>query len=143
MNSEPGAIRHLERYKQLIEFTGLQFERKITPTDIDASLDFEGREWVFVEYKSGDAQMPGGQRRHLEALCDNLNTCTTADGRSISATAMLAVHNCPPSEVINGAQATVASYYWKRAWKAPETEITVRDAIERFRAYIQKKEHPF
>jgi len=44
----------------------------ITPTDVDMSIDFGGKLFVFVEYKHGDAPFPEGQKKHLEYLVKSI-----------------------------------------------------------------------
>jgi len=63
-----GVILNRARKQQIVDFSELQFFNKITPTDIDGSIDFNGALFVFIEIKYGNAPLPYGQRRHLEAL---------------------------------------------------------------------------
>lgn len=77
-----------KRAKQLIDFAGMKFNKKVRPTDIDAfngeslsaSMDFDrGKKgFVFYEVKYLDNGMDVGQILHLEALCDNLKTPSLA-----------------------------------------------------------------
>lgn len=77
-----------KRARQLIDFEGMKFNKKVRPTDIDgfngeslsASIDFDrGRQgFVFYEVKYLDNQMDIGQILHLEALCSNLKTPSLA-----------------------------------------------------------------
>jgi hypothetical protein len=57
--------------KQLCNFEGMKWGT-ITPTDIDLSIDFGGKLFVFVEYKHEDKQVPFGQKKHLEYLVKSI-----------------------------------------------------------------------
>jgi hypothetical protein len=77
-----------KRAKQLIDFKGMKFNKKVRPTDLDAfngetlsaSIDFDrGKKgFVFYEVKYLDNGLDIGQVLHLEALCDNLKTPSLA-----------------------------------------------------------------
>ena len=60
-----------DRAKQLIDFRGLQFG-KCSPTDIDMSMDWQGKTFVFVEIKGEGKPITLGQKYHLEGLCKGL-----------------------------------------------------------------------
>ena len=59
------------RAEQLIDFRGLQFG-KCSPTDIDMSMDWQGKTFVFVEIKGAGKPITAGQKYHLEGLCKGL-----------------------------------------------------------------------
>jgi hypothetical protein len=122
-----GLISNAARYKQVFDFRGMIFERKISPTDIDAILDFGGEELVIVEYKVVGVSVPYGQRRAIEVLIDN---CNKAKNRGI---AIIANHNSNPGDVINGAECVVAEYYQSAGWYKPKKEITVRRFVDEWR----------
>lgn len=46
-----GEIKFIDRYKQLISYEGLERHRKITPTDIDGVIDYNGNAFIFLEGK--------------------------------------------------------------------------------------------
>lgn len=61
-----------DRVKQVINFDGLQFERGITPTDIDGGFDLDGETFVFFEMKYRKSVMPKGQALFLTRIVDGL-----------------------------------------------------------------------
>lgn len=77
-----GRIQHKPRARQLVDYSGMRFERNITPTDIDGLwtdgddtpyavsglVEFNGREVFIFEFKLAGAKMPQGQRVALERL---------------------------------------------------------------------------
>lgn len=64
-------FRNRDYASQLKDYSGLKFGF-ISPTDIDACLEFGGKLFIFVETKFGNATMPLGQKLALERLCDLL-----------------------------------------------------------------------
>lgn len=125
-----GAIRNPERYRQPHDFSGLQFERGITPTDFDLVLDFGGREWVVGELKLQGTKVPEGQ---LRAITSALNSHTLAGVRSLG---LVAVHNCQPDEVVDAAGCWVRDYWIAgRGWcQVPVSKPRrVREFIESWR----------
>ena len=69
MPVERGAIRNREHATQIRDFTGLQFG-KITPTDIDAFMEFGDSVFIFIECKHGSAKPKPGQALALDRLAD-------------------------------------------------------------------------
>ena len=64
--------RNREYGSQLKDFSGLRWGA-ISPTDIDAILEFSNRLFIIVEAKYKNAQVPFGQKLCLERLCDAIN----------------------------------------------------------------------
>lgn len=125
---ERGEIRNRANAKQLRDFRGLQFERGITPTDIDAFLDFGDKLFVFVEAKHGRAEPPTGQRIALERVC----TATQSSGRE--SYVLLAHHDTPSTQDVDLATATVSCVFHKHCWRPVRVNLTVREAIDGLRA---------
>lgn len=67
--AERGVIQNRAFKQQIADFSGLTFG-KITPTDLDAFMDFNNQLFVFVETKYEGAPLPYGQRLAIERLCD-------------------------------------------------------------------------
>jgi len=84
-------IRNREKAKQILAFDGMKYG-KCSPTDIDVSMDWQGKTFVFVEMKGRGAPLTLGQRLHLEGLCKAI----VAGGKH--AYAILAVHDEPNTE---------------------------------------------
>ena len=64
-----GLIKHPNRAKQLIDFTGVQ-SGNIYPSDIDAVLEFDSKYLLLFELKKVGVQVPLGQRMMLERIID-------------------------------------------------------------------------
>jgi len=119
MLHERGEIRNRERASQLINFSGLRYNR-ITPTDIDGFIDFGNKLFVVLEYKCGGAPVKDGQRLALERI---------ASGSAVPCYVLVAEH---PNESgdIDGANSTLREYYDGHAWRQPRQRLTVREAVD-------------
>lgn len=121
---ERGKVRNRDHAAQLRDFSGLRFGN-ITPTDVDAIVEFGGRLFIFVELKYGDAELPRGQRLCLERISDAINA--PPNRRSI---VLVAKHNDATGDV-DCAAAKVVEYRWNGVWRHEfRTSITVRMAID-------------
>lgn len=123
---ERGVIRNREFKQQIADFSGLKFG-KITPTDLDAFMDFNNRLFVFVESKHGSSSMPYGQQLAIERLCD---ACHTPPHRY--AVAFVTSHNSNGD--IDFANTTVTKYRWEGKWITPQkSNSTLFDGVSVFR----------
>lgn len=121
-----GAIYNPARASQLRDFSGLCFD-KITPSDLDAVIDFGGKAFVMIELKVAGLTLPLGQRILLERLTDKLNTHET------KALALVAEHKTPASQSIDVASCLVTEYRNdSRIWIAIIERVTVHTAINTF-----------
>lgn len=126
--NQRGAVHSPARAAQLRDFTGLRYGL-ITPSDIDAFIDFGGKAYVIIETKVVGNPLPQGQRLLLERLCDALNG-------SAHALVLIAEHNTPAHRPIDIARALVSEYRnhtgeWIRV---PVPMITVASAVNQFLA---------
>ena len=67
---ERGVYRHPARARQLLLFDGMQYGN-ITPTDIDATIEYKDRARIFVEVKGKSKDVPTGQRLLLQRFVDD------------------------------------------------------------------------
>ena len=124
-----GVIRNREFAQQIRDFSGLRYG-KITPTDIDAFMDFGNQAFVFIEAKHGDAPLPYGQRLALERLCD----ATAKAG--IKALVLIARHDT--QDDIDFAALPVSQIRLNGKWRKTNTPQTVRSAIDGFLAWVKR-----
>lgn len=123
-----GVIRNRAAKQQICDFSGLNFPRGVTPTDIDASVDFDyGGSFAFLEIKGIGAPMPGGQRKHFEALCRTL----IAGGAN--AICIVAEHSTPYDEDIAAHECPVREVLWHGKWRKPREPRNVREVLDRAR----------
>ena len=98
-------INNRDKAKQLLAFDGMQYGL-CRPTDIDISMDFQQKCFVFVELKTLGAPLTTGQKIHLQGLVDAI----VAGGRK--AYAILAHHSTPVADDdVHCAEAEVHSVY--------------------------------
>jgi hypothetical protein len=117
--SERGEIRNRERAGQLIDFRGLRFNR-ITPTDIDGFIDFGNELFVVLEYKCGGAPLPQGQRLALERY---------ASAAKVPCYVLIGEHENTSGD-IDGANSHLREYWNGCAWRAPKTDLTIKQAVD-------------
>lgn len=124
MQHERGVIRNRSAAQQLRDFSGLRFGR-ITPTDIDAYMEFGGQLFVFIEAKYGTAMLPRGQELALERLVDAIHS--PPDRRAI---ALVVSHDTQGGDV-SFADTRVQRYRWGGEWRAPlQSGLLLKDAVE-------------
>lgn len=123
-----GIIRNREAARRLRDFSGLRWG-VITPTDIDAFLDFGNRAFVVIEAKRAGAKMPVGQSLALRRMVTAL---------SLTAPALLVVaeHACD-TEDINLGSCQASRYYTRGRWYIPKGEKTTRQVIDAFRRFAR------
>ena len=68
---ERGEIRDVNRIARLRSFKSLRIGN-ITPTDVDAAIEFRDKAWVFLEAKTPDRSMPRGQDLFYRRLVHDL-----------------------------------------------------------------------
>jgi hypothetical protein len=123
--SERGVIRNRAAAQQLRDFSGLRYGR-ITPTDIDAYMEFGGRLFIFVEAKFGGAALPRGQMLAMERLVDAVHMPPQR-----YAAAIVVGHETQGADV-DFANAVVRVWRWSGKWRQPiERGITLRRAVNR------------
>jgi hypothetical protein len=121
-----------ERFiRQVLDFKTLQFRGKgyksklIWPTDVDAVLDFDGRFFVFIETKFGDAALPVGQELALKRLVN------AVEDSGLEACLIVASHSQGPEERIAAGASKVVRFWKGHGWWYPDLPgITVREQIE-------------
>jgi hypothetical protein len=124
---ERGVIRNREAKQQIADFSGLRYG-KITPTDLDAFLDFGNRLFVFVECKYMNAPLSYGQRLALERLVD---ACHKPPERY--AVGFVVAHSGGGD--IDFAGTTVRQFRWDGKWLAPRIDgASLREGVDAFRA---------
>lgn len=117
-----GVIQNRERRVQVADMSGLRFG-KITPTDIDAAIEYHDRCYIFVEGKYGGAPVPFGQKLFIEKLVDRLSL-------SVFAVGVIADHNHPPHEDIVFDKMVVREIRYKGRWISSGSGINVRQICD-------------
>lgn len=124
-----GEIVHRDRARQILDFSGMSFDYKITPTDIDGLIEYRNKCFIFfeVKYKNGDEIAPFlfGQRLALERIIDNLDK---------PAILFVASHTIADSNNdINAAECVIELYYWHHNWHETNGRVvTLKTACDNF-----------
>lgn len=129
MSAQRGVVAHRERNLQVRDYSGLLYG-KITPTDIDAIIEYNNRGYIIIETKYGDTEMPFGQRLALERLCDDLH-CRKP-------TILILTSHTFRSEIdIDMAQTIVVEFRFNGKWIKPQSTQTAKQMSDRFVAYLE------
>ena len=133
---ERGKIRNREFASQLRDFSGLRWG-SITPTDVDAFIDFGNEMFIFIEDKYLWTQMSRGQRLALERLCD------ACQASGVDSFLLLASHSNMFGDV-DYASLRVTSIRHAGVWTIPLRVLTARQAIDAFRLRLheQRRQQP-
>lgn len=118
------ALRNRQWASQQKVFANLKWG-SISPTDIDAFLDFGDRLFVFIEVKYGKRMPDTGQRIALERVCD---ACESPERVSV---VLLASHECDGD--IHLCDLPVFRYRYNRRWRNLTKDLSVKEAVDLFR----------
>lgn len=129
----PGAIRDPKRYKQMIDFSGFQFERRISPMDIDFYVELGGREIILGEFKGPGGKVHRGQRKALTTLA------IASHIAGMEVLAFIAFHDAEPDDIAQGHLAKVAEILCpsvSRCWRSPSgNDRRVGELIDSWRVW--------
>lgn len=127
------SFKNRKRAQQLIDFEGLQWG-KCKCTDIDLSLDWQQKTFVFVEIKGPSVPLTAGQKYHLEGLVKAIRK----GGKT--AHAILAHHNHEdPSEDIKASSCVVNRVYDGNTWDLVDTSWTLQEVLDELYGEHQKE----
>ena len=124
-----GEIIHKVRTQQIRDFTQLVYG-KITPTDIDALIEYHNKAYVIIEAKHENANIPYGQALALERLCDDLSIIKKC-------LLVIARHNTKATDEINFAACQVEKYRYKNEWRT--TKKNTKELIDAFLKSLEKE----
>lgn len=120
------------RMKQLIDFKGLEVDGRLYPTDIDGILEYKDSEYIIFEVKYGSAEVPFSQKLAIQRMVDDF----TKIGKQ--AVAFICKHTVRDTDTpVIAAWCKVREIYYggEKQWRAPDAEITVREAVNSFQRY--------
>lgn len=118
--------------KQLIDFKGLEVDGYIYPTDIDGLIEYKDSEYILFEVKYGSAEVPLGQKLAIQRMVGDF----TKVGKQ--AVAFVCEHTVrDANKPVVAAWCKVREIYYgkEKQWRAPDNEITVREAVDSFQRY--------
>ena len=130
-NNMRGNIKYLNRYKQLISYEGLERHRKITPTDTDGLIDYNGNAFIFLEGKLITKELDYGQKLAIENIINGL----IESGKP--SCCLVFRHNKNPDEMIIAKDCIVSEIYYQHKWRFYNTK-TVLFYIQEFENHWRK-----
>lgn len=133
---ERGKIRNKANAQQIMDFSGLRFGN-ITPTDIDAFIEYKNKAMVLIESKYGESKLKGGQRLAFERLIDVIAKDRHAIGFVCSHTPELV----DTEGGVDLSRAVVTEYRHKNKW-VKSNGVTLFIAISKFFRFIEGKTKP-
>jgi len=120
-----GKIQNRKRAKQIKDFSGLRWD-KITPTDLDAFVEFDNQIFIFIELKYREKQIDGGQKLAFERLVDIV-------GKEKEAILIVARHEVDdPEKDIDAANCEVIKYRFREKWMPLSHSEKLKDFCDRF-----------
>jgi hypothetical protein len=132
-DEDRGKIKYPNRYKQPISYEGMMRRRKITPTDVDGLIDYNGVSFVYIEGKHKDAPLEAGQRKAIEHI---VNSHVKAGHPSC---AIIFRHECDANTTIIAKDQLVDRIYYQYKWEPPKYTCTVLGFIEKWEGYWDSK----
>lgn len=135
-NIPRGGIYCPERYTQLLDYTGLTFERNGSPTDFDLVLDFGGKELIIGEFKTKNKTLPYGQRRAITTVL------LAAHRAGVQVLGFVARHDCPPDKMIPAHDCQVHEFFCpfqSMQWQKPQGDRRVKEFIDSWRRWHPKQ----
>jgi hypothetical protein len=129
---ERGKIISRDYATQVNDFSGLQFERKITPTDVDGLIEFNNEIFILFEMKYKTATLPYGQELALTRIVDAIQY----SGKE----AALFVCQHEDKKDIDCANSLCSRRYYRHRWYPSTGERrTLRWTIEAFLKYCSQR----
>lgn len=131
-----GVIYNRDKKRRLMTFEGLQFGN-ITPTDIDAFLDFGGKVYVVIEAKGVGVPVPTGQRIALDRLLFKLAEPPSK--------AIVVIADTPDGEIEDDVDLgrCCAREVWhikdSKLVRSPIDGDTVRDVVDKFKNWAESQ----
>lgn len=123
--------KNKERARQLVSFHNLQYERGITPTDVDLFMDFGNKVFIVGEIKYNNKPCDKGQYLAILRFVDRIAT-TTPEVKALMFVAEHQEHN--PQNDIDAASCQVREYRTGRVTRKVEKKMTVKQLIDGFLA---------
>jgi hypothetical protein len=118
--------------RQLIDFQGLEVDGHIYPTDIDGLIEYKDSEYILFEVKYGGAEVPYGQKLALQRMVDDF---TKAGKQAVAFVGEHTVRDADKPVIAAWCKVREIYYGKEKKWRAPDTDITIREAVRSFQKY--------
>jgi len=131
-------IHSPQKMKQLIDFKGCSVGKGMYPTDIDALIEYKDSEYIIFEVKFAGAQVPLGQKLALQRMVDDF---TKVGKQAVVFVCEHTVRDTDKPIILTWCKVREIYYGKERQWRAPDKEITVKEAVDSFRKYSDLVTH--
>lgn len=128
---ERGTYENPKRGRQLLRFDGMRYPDSITPTDIDAFIEFKNKILVFFEAKLKNKDVPYGQRLALERLVQN---ATQAGKHAIAIICEHDVEDAQEDVFLKDLRVREVFHSETQKWHPPKRPMKAKDVAD---MYIQ------
>lgn len=125
-------INNPNKMKQLIDFKGCSVGEGMYPTDIDGLIEYKDSEYILFEVKYGNAPVPIGQRLAIQRMIDDF---TKVGKQAVAFVCEHTVRDTNTPVVMAWCKVREIYYGKEKQWRAPDREITVREAVDSFQRY--------
>ena len=116
----------------MIDFKGLEVDGYIYPTDIDGLIEYKDSEYILFEVKYGSAEVPLGQKLAIQRMIDDF---TKVGKQAVAFVCEHTVRDADKPVVAVWCKVREIYYGKEKQWRAPDNEITVREAVDSFQRY--------
>lgn len=127
-------IRSRRRAKQIVSFEGVEFGRRIWPTDFDAVIEWRDKAWIAFEVKLWDKDVPYGQKLALMRFAND-----THKAGKTSLAAVVEHRVVDPEQDVRLADCTVREIFvgGERDWKPTLCPMTAQELADDFIRYVE------
>ena len=124
-----GAYKSAKRGKQLLLFSGLEYDNHVAPMDLDGMIEYHDKKRVFLEVKLQNTPVPEGERIALERL---VNDCGKAGKKAIAIVADHNVFDTSQDVIVQDCMVRVLYYSEEGHWRTPKRSMTVKTLVDSF-----------
>ena len=128
-----GEIYNEDAFKQPMLYSGMTYERNISPSDWDFFLEFNGNLFIYGEGKRIPGDLTRGQKSSIEHVCNSHNKA------GHKAVGFLYQHNVPAPMPVYVKDQTVSKCFWDGQWKDTPKKPTVAEFIDWVITWCKKK----
>lgn len=128
-------INNPVRMKQLIDFKGCDVGNGMYPTDIDGLIEYKDSEYILFEVKYKNAEVPTGQRLAIQRMVDDF---TKIGKQAVAFICEHTVRDANKPVVMAWCRVREIYYGAEKEWRAPISNITVKEALNSFLTYSTK-----
>lgn len=130
-----GQIYNKARSNQKNDYSGLLYDKTMTPTDLDGLIEFKNRGYIFMEIKYRNNLLPIGQRLAIERL-----VLDTAKSGKKSIALVVEHYIDDPLVDVPVADCILREYFYsdKKVWLRPKNIVTSKEYVFKFLDHLKR-----